>query len=128
MDKIVRKILEIGGDRVLFILLYGSRARGDVRADSDVDIAVYYEGDERERFRFRVRVAGELPENDIHTFQDLPLHVIRQALREGKLLYVRDREKAQRILLKASRDAEDFEHRLRIILVASKARTGQRFL
>ncbi len=117
LDKIVDKILEIGGKRVVFILLFGSRARGDARPDSDIDLAVYYDGDERDRFQFRVRASGELPSNvDLHIFQDLPLYVIHHALREGKLIYVGDREKAMDILLKTSREAEDFMHRIRVVV------------
>jgi len=116
IDDVVKKIVKIGGERVLFVLLFGSRARGDARPDSDIDLAVYYEGDEKERFRFRILAAGELPDNvDLHVFQDLPLYVVHQALREGELVYVRDRNKAVSVLLRASRDAEDFMYRMRVI-------------
>jgi|SRR3954469_18960863 len=34
-------IAEVYGDRIEHLVLYGSRARGDARADSDYDIAVF---------------------------------------------------------------------------------------
>ena len=34
-------LAEVYGDRVERVVLYGSRARGDARADSDYDIAVF---------------------------------------------------------------------------------------
>ncbi|NJE54876.1 nucleotidyltransferase family protein [Thermococcus sp. 21S9] len=40
IDDAVRKILQLGGDRVKFVILFGSHARGEVRRDSDVDILV----------------------------------------------------------------------------------------
>jgi predicted nucleotidyltransferase len=35
---------EIYGDRIERVVLYGSRARGDARADSDYDVAVFLRG------------------------------------------------------------------------------------
>jgi len=34
-------VIEIYGDRVERVVLFGSRARGDARADSDYDVAVF---------------------------------------------------------------------------------------
>ena len=34
-------VAEVYGDRIEHLVLYGSRARGDARADSDYDIAVF---------------------------------------------------------------------------------------
>ena len=120
LDRIVDKIVKVGGKRVVFILLFGSQARGDARPDSDIDLAVYYDGNKKERFQFRIRASGELPPNvDLHIFQDLPLYVIHQAIREGKLIYVGNREKTMSVLLKTSREAEDFMHRMRVVIGAA---------
>jgi len=120
LDRAVRKILDVGGERVLFILLYGSVARGENRRDGDVDLAVYYEGDQKERFEFRKRILGELPDKyDVHTIQDMPLYVAYNALKEGRVIYARDRGRAMRELLRLSREAEDFMHRL--VVVTSEA-------
>ncbi|NPA76686.1 MAG: nucleotidyltransferase domain-containing protein [Candidatus Diapherotrites archaeon] len=117
VEDAVRKILEVGGEKVLFIVLYGSQARGDARKDSDIDLAVYYEGDRRERFAFRQRVLGELSDYvDVQTIQDLPLYVVHRALREGRIVYERDKGKTIREILRLSRDAEEFMHRLAVVL------------
>ena len=43
IDDAVRKILQLSGDRVKFVILFGSHARGEVRRDSDIDILVEFE-------------------------------------------------------------------------------------
>ena len=45
LKKLKKGLLEIYGDQVDRILLYGSRARGDARPDSDIDILVVLKDD-----------------------------------------------------------------------------------
>ena len=49
-------LTEIYGDRVERIVLFGSRARGDARPDSDYDVAVFLR-DMRDRFQELDRLA-----------------------------------------------------------------------
>jgi uncharacterized protein len=84
------------------IILFGSRARGDARPDSDIDLLVI----EREPFgpgRSRMKEAarlyralGDLPASkDLLLFsrdevagrRSMPNHVVARAYREGRLLY-----------------------------------------
>ena len=44
-DELVKGILSVFGDQVTRIVLYGSEARGTAQPDSDVDIAVFLNGD-----------------------------------------------------------------------------------
>jgi predicted nucleotidyltransferase len=46
IDKMVRRIVEVADPSQ--VILFGSRARGDHRADSDLDVAVILEGTEEE--------------------------------------------------------------------------------
>jgi uncharacterized protein len=62
MEKILvdlkRNVQEIAGDRLVKMVLYGSRARGDYGKDSDTDIAIVVRGLSREmKHRMLSRVA-----------------------------------------------------------------------
>ncbi len=53
-----KSVQEIAGDRLIKIVLYGSRARGDYGKDSDTDIAIVVRGLSREmKHRMLSRVA-----------------------------------------------------------------------
>ena len=84
------------------IILFGSRARGDARPDSDIDLLVI----EREPFgpgRSRIKEAarlyralGDLPaskdlllysRDEVADRRSTPSHVVARACREGRVLY-----------------------------------------
>ena len=86
------------------VMLFGSRARGEARADSDVDLIVveaepFGPGRSRRKELTRVSLAlfdFEIPvdvllysSDEIDYWRNSPNHVIARALREGKLLYER---------------------------------------
>ena len=74
--------------RVKFVILFGSRAEGRARKDSDYDIVVYYDGKANERFKFGISV-NENEKFDVQIFQDLPLFIQKEVLK-GKVLYAKD--------------------------------------
>ncbi len=88
IKEIKQKLLQLDtGKRVRFMVLFGSVAERRETPLSDVDIAVYYDGDPEERFQFRVKALGMLPKAvDVQVFQDLPLAVQHEVLR-GRALY-----------------------------------------
>ena len=102
LDRMVHAIVdEVDPEQVI---LFGSRGRGDHRADSDVDLIVVETepfGPERSRHREMVRlyhaVAGfRVPadllvysHDDVDYWRDSLNHVLGRALREGKVLYDR---------------------------------------
>jgi len=109
LDDAVRKILQLGGDRVKFIIIFGSRARGEARKDSDVDLCVYYEGTPREAFEFRMHVLGVLPEEyDVQIFQLLPVYLRKECLR-GKVLFCRDETFLYDLAYETIKEWEDFK-------------------
>jgi predicted nucleotidyltransferase len=79
------------------IILFGSAARGEMRAKSDLDVLIVKEGDHyrtvsrkiylglpRRRRAVNLVVATN---EDIDRHRDAPYYVIQTALREGRVLY-----------------------------------------
>ena len=91
IDLFLRKLKKTSGfDRVKFVILFGSYSLGKQNKLSDIDFAVYYDGDKDEKYRFRKELIGILPDNfDIQIFQDLPLY-IRINVLKGRLIYTKD--------------------------------------
>ena len=86
------------------VLVFGSHARGDARAGSDVDLLVVEDepfGPQRSRRgelrRIRRALAGfRVPKDvlvysseEVSRWRDSPNHVAARAYREGEILYVR---------------------------------------
>jgi predicted nucleotidyltransferase len=98
LREIVRRLVEaIDPDR---IVLFGSRARGDARPDSDLDLLIVKDSDEL-RHRRAIPAYGALAGLGIPTdiiwrtpaeiaeWSRVPNHVNTRAIREGKVLYER---------------------------------------
>ena len=96
LDKIINKILEIiTPDK---IILFGSRAKGEEREDSDYDILVIKSGIKNKREISRkiyrnmlgtnasVDILVELPEI-IEKYKDSVGYIYKQILKEGKIIY-----------------------------------------
>ncbi len=92
VDRLVRAV---DPDR---IILFGSRARGEVKADSDVDLLLIKSSDEPAHRREipAYRALGEIavpvdilwftPE-EVEEWSAVKYHVTAKALREGRVLY-----------------------------------------
>ena len=113
ISAVVEKIKTIGGDKVRFIVLYGSAAKGEMTELSDIDLAVFYDGDKKERFDLRVKVLGRVGnEFDIQTFQDLPLYIRNDIVSAGNVVYYKGYREIFRTFMKTIREFEDFKPRL----------------
>ena len=102
LDRMVRAIVaEVDPEQVI---LFGSRARGDAREDSDVDLIVVEAepfGQARSRRRESTRILlalfdFEVPidillysRDEIAYWRDSLNHVLARAVREGRVLYER---------------------------------------
>lgn len=93
--------------------LYGSRARGDERPDSDVDVAVLLEGPEPALYPSRALVIeGELEgwlrlPTQVIALQDASVDLVHRVLRDGVL--VRDRDRSARIAFEVRARNEYFD-------------------
>ena len=95
---IVRRLVEAAQPEK--IILFGSRARGDARADSDFDVLVIKDSDDP-RYRrdapLYVALAGpDVPVDvmvyrpeEIHEWSEVPLAFITTAVHDGKVVYER---------------------------------------
>ncbi len=80
--------------RIIFAYLYGSAARGDMREDSDLDIAVFLQDPEDDPL-LDANISLELEEIagrsvDVRIINHAPAIFINQVLKDGKLLYSQD--------------------------------------
>ncbi|MFN4293811.1 MAG: nucleotidyltransferase domain-containing protein [Thermoflexales bacterium] len=82
------------------VILFGSRARGDAKPDSDYDILIIAPSDKKRRRRtppvYRALSGLGVPKEivwwtpeEVEQWRAVKAHFITTALREGKVLYVR---------------------------------------
>lgn len=96
LQEIVRRLVDaIDPDR---IILFGSRARGDARSDSDVDLLVIKDSDEPPHRRvipaYRALTGLGVPKDiiwrtpdEVRDWSQVRNYVTTRALREGRVLY-----------------------------------------
>ncbi len=115
ISEVIKKIKDIGGERIKFIVLYGSAVKGKLTILSDIDLAVFYDGDKKERFEFRIKILGRIRnEFDIQTFQDLPLYIQKDIISTGKVICFRDYRETFEIFMKTIKEFETFKPRLEL--------------
>lgn len=107
---------------VLAVILFGSRARGDAGAESDVDVCLVLvpdRADEPRRTEKRLDYLGRF-DLDVSVFQALPLAVRSRVLKEGKVLFARDQEALYDVAIRTARAWERFRpiHRMYLDQVA----------
>ena len=97
---------------VLAVLLFGSRARGDAAPSSDFDVCLVLETEprsdlDRAEKRLEYLAEGDL---DVAVFQSLPLHIRSRVLKEGTVLYARDKDALYAVAIRTARAWEGFRH------------------
>ena len=96
LEKIVRRLVDaIDPD---CIILFGSRARGDARPDSDVDLLIIKDSDEpvyrRAQRAYRALSDLGVPKDiiwrtpaEVEEWSNVPTYVTTRAMDEGRVLY-----------------------------------------
>ena len=125
IEKIKQKLLDLDKKKkIKFIVLFGSYAAGRQGPFSDIDIAVYYDGDLEERFRFRLNALGELSEKvDLQIFQNLPV-AVRKEILAGKVLFSKDYDFTFNVFMETIKEYDLFEKYLNEYLAAVEKRLG----
>lgn len=97
--------------RVIFAYLYGSQARGNMRGDSDVDIAIYLENLNQDPLLeedISLKLESILHRRvDVRVINKAPSSFVNQVLKDGVLLLSRDDRK--RIDFEARKTDEYFD-------------------
>lgn len=74
LNQYVRKIKEIYGDALQKVILYGSYARGDFNADSDIDIMILVNASDEEIIEKKLAISDMTYDvNDLHDMEIMPI-------------------------------------------------------
>ena len=89
LDRIVSAIKQYHPTK---IVLFGSRARGDAKPNSDIDIAVdgHFSFRQRRKLKESADEAGGLYSVDIVFYDRIEEHLLHNIEQEGKVLYEKE--------------------------------------
>jgi hypothetical protein len=111
---VVARFVETAKDDrdVLAVILFGSEARGEARAESDVDVCLVLEDRRLDTLGQSQKRSAYLAsyDLDIQIFQQIPLYLRVRVLREGKVLFCRDEDKLYAMAFQTAQHFEDFRH------------------
>lgn len=102
-----------GDPEVLAVMLYGSVARGDATAVSDVDLCVVLTPAQYSPAALAAKRLAYTREStlDVQVFQALPIYIRQRVLKEGRVLFVRDEDLLYEIAFRTVQAFEDFRPR-----------------
>lgn len=107
--------LAFEGSGVVFAYLFGSRAAGRARPDSDVDVAVYIAPPAQDPVAEALRLAARLEDAsgvggiEVVVMNEAPLPLLGRILRERVVLYSRDEPARVAFESRAFREFCDFD-------------------
>ena len=115
-EKVAQLVNAVTNDqRVLAVLLFGSRARGEATGSSDVDLCVVLDPartDAGTAVSVRMTYLEGTPDAfDIQVYQSLPIYVRKRVLAEGRVVYCRDDDALYALARRTIREFEDFRPR-----------------
>ena len=103
---------------VLAVMLYGSVARGETSAASDVDVCLVLTPERRTAAQMseqRLEYVQDF-DLDIQVFQQLPLYIRQRVLKDGRVLFVRDEDQLYELAYRTVQAFEDFRPRYQAYL------------
>jgi predicted nucleotidyltransferase len=113
LDRVIHKAET--DNRLMAVVLFGSRARGEPLTASDVDLCLVLDpkrADADTVAGVRLEYLVDTPACfDIQVYQGLPIYVRRRVLAEGKVLFCRDEDALYDIAYRTIQAFEDFRPR-----------------
>lgn len=110
---LARLIARAKSDRdVLAVLLFGSRARGNASAESDVDVCLVLTSEPASDLagaEKRLEYLADV-DFDVVIFQQLPVYIRSRVLKEGGVLFARDEDALYDLAARTARAFERFRH------------------
>jgi len=98
---------------VLAVVLFGSAARGEAHARSDVDVCLVLHP-QPQRWSPEALTRKRLEylhfDLDVKVSQALPLYVRQRVLKEGRVLLVKDEDQLYELAFRTVQEFEDFKH------------------
>lgn len=118
MSKVIQEMLDRmietakKDELVLAVLLFGSAARGERSATSDLDVCLVLEPNGYTPLHLSEKKLEYLAafDADIQVFQQLPIYMKQRALRDGKVLFCRDEDLLYQMAFDVIREYSDYEH------------------
>jgi len=109
MEQLEDLIRAVKDDKdVIALILFGSFARGEEHRDIDVCVVLAKGCEKGELARKKMEYLAKFPDLDIHIFQSLPLYIRKRVIKEGKLIYCRDKAMLYDIVADFVKEFEDF--------------------
>jgi uncharacterized protein len=123
LERLLSKAQE--DNEILAVLLFGSTARGEQTAASDVDVCLVLQPKKYDPLVLSRKKLAYLQGDDldVHVFQPLPLYIRHRVLKEGKVLFARDLDALYALAFRTAQEFEDFKPVYRTYL-AEVARGG----
>ena len=105
LDRLTRKAKK--DKDILAIILFGSYARNEIFRD--IDACLVLKNDKADIGEKRLEYLSSFPDLDIQVFQGLPLYIKARILKEGKIIFCKDRNKLYDIAIKTIKDFTYYE-------------------
>jgi predicted nucleotidyltransferase len=121
IQEMLNRIVETAkrDEQVLAIILFGSAARGEGAATSDLDVCLVLEPNGYKPLDLSEKKLEYLAafDVDIQVFQQQPIYMKQRVLHDGKVLFCRDEDTLYQVAFDVIREYSDYEHIYREYLV-----------
>ncbi len=102
---------------ILAVILFGSYARKEPYRDIDICLVLYPKKyDKLFLSRKKLTYLTDFQKTDIQIYQQLPIYIRTRVLKEGKIIYCKNKDALYDIAIETIKDFNDFEPRYKTYL------------